>query len=129
MRTHLKREIDKFALKNFFVFDMSIPDTIGYINESIPIYSRISEYEQVPAFYEQAAGLWVDAFKGIWFTPKLIEKYLSDGKQLCFVSPDLHKRDEMTLWKMMKDNRWDKQNHVVLCTDFPDKATKYFQYE
>jgi glycerophosphoryl diester phosphodiesterase len=47
-----------------FAFDMSIPDTIGYLEGIIPAYSRISEYEESPCFIDQARGVWVDNFTG-----------------------------------------------------------------
>src|SRR5262249_41926934 len=50
----------------WFVFDMSVPDALGYARASIPYFTRQSEYEPEPALYEGAAGVWVDCFERDW---------------------------------------------------------------
>ncbi len=98
LQLQLKTIIEKFALQNYFVFDMSIPDTIGYISRNIKFFSRQSEYEPLPVFYEQCTGIWLDAFKSVWYSTDVIERHVKNKKQVAIVSPDLHKREVNSLW-------------------------------
>ncbi|MCA3174215.1 MAG: phosphodiesterase [Burkholderiales bacterium] len=112
-----------FSGLDCFVFDMSVPDMRSYINAGIPVFTRMSEVEQEPAWLEQSAGVWLDGFESEWYTEQQIEALLSINKRVCVVSPELHKRPHMTLWKRLKsmDHR-----RLLLCTDFPEEASAYF---
>lgn len=122
----LKALLTKYNIANYFVFDMSVPDTLGYIKNDIRFFSRISEYEKEPVFYENCAGVWLDAFEGIWYNAALIEQHLNNGKNVAIVSSDLHKRPVADLWQMLKDTNIHKNSQVLLCTDNPEAATVFF---
>jgi len=119
----LKALLTKYGVKNYFVFDMSVPDTFGYIQEDVRFFSRISEYEPQDPFYLNSSGVWVDCFHSKWFTTKLISAFLDQGKQVCIVSPELHKRDHLNVWH---DLREFETSNIFLCTDFPDAAKEFF---
>ena len=123
----LKATLDHFKISNYFVFDMSIPDTICYYNEGINFFSRQSEYETIPVFYDKCKGIWLDSFEGIWYNEELILDHLNNNKQVALVSPELHKRDYNEFWNMLKDNKIHLIKGVVLCTDLPEKAKEYFK--
>ena len=82
-------------LTRWFVFDMSVPDTVQQLARGNPVFARLSEYEPdvPPLLAERAAGIWLDGFHGDWWTPELIEAWTARGKAVCAVSPDLHRRD------------------------------------
>ncbi|KWF85242.1 phosphodiesterase [Burkholderia cepacia] len=122
-----KGVVDAFktsGLKNWFVFDMSVPDMRGYLAEGVPVYARLSEVEQTPSFADAVQGIWLDGFDGVWYTPEVIEHYLTVGKDICIVSSELHGRDPAKQWEMLKTLK--NSERVTLCTDFPDRARKYF---
>lgn len=110
----------------YFVFDMSIPDTVGYRRAGLRYFTRQSEYEPQPALYDAAAGVWLDCFERCWFHRELIAGHLDAGKQVCVVSPELHGRDHTSAWANWRD--WDvfTSSDVLLCTDFPVQAAAAF---
>ena len=35
---------------------MSVPDGLGYLKQNMKAFTRESEYEKVPSFYDEACG-------------------------------------------------------------------------
>jgi hypothetical protein len=122
----IKSSLDQYNISNYFVFDMSVPDTIGYINEGLKFFTRQSEYEPSPSFYEKSEGVWLDSFHDIWYTEELILEHLNNNKKVAIVSPELHKRDYKEFWEVLKSSNIYKLTGVILCTDFPEVAREYF---
>ena len=89
----LKKYLLKYNIKNYFVFDMSVPDTLGYLKKGINFYTRQSEYEINPPLYKKSKGVWMDEFLQHWITKETINNHINNGKSVCIVSPELHKRD------------------------------------
>lgn len=117
-----------FALwgsERYFVFDMSVPDALGYIKKNMSTFSRISEYEAYQDFGGQANGVWLDGFHSEWYGTDEIEHYLSLGKSVAVVSPELHGRDHQALWTKLRP-LYTKEITLMLCTDFPLEARKFF---
>ena len=120
----LKTLLEKYSSTNYFTFDMSVPQMLCYRDAGLKFFTRQSEYEKVPTLYEDATGVWLDAFTcDEWITPELIENHLSHGKQICVVSPELHGRKPQKFWALLKTI--DSPN-LYLCTDFPTQAEKFF---
>lgn len=124
----LKQLLEKYEINNYFCFDMSVPQMIEYKKDGIIFFTRRSEYEQEPLMlYEQASGVWLDAFENDeWIDEKLISKYLNDGKKVCIVSPELHQRPYLKFWKRLKSSNINLDK-IILCTDVPLKAKEYFE--
>jgi hypothetical protein len=125
----LKFELERFEISNYFVFDMSIPDTIGYLNNDFKVFGRESEYETDVSFYSKIIGVWMDEFEGHWINQDKLSFHLNRGKIVCLVSPDLHKRNYQVEWATYK--RFNLENVIFkdkfwLCTDFPEVAKAYF---
>ncbi len=119
--------VQKYDIKKYFCFDMSIPDTLGYIDMGLSFYVRQSEYETINSLYDKADGVWVDGFiDDKWITKELIRGHRSKGKKVCIVSSDLHAREYGPLWQVLKDKEILSDDDVILCTDYPDKAKEYF---
>lgn len=117
----------KYNVSNYFVFDMSIPETLRYLNEELIVFVRYSEYETAnEELYERCQGIWLDIFKSTWYDDNFVNLHLSNKKKIAFVSPELHGRNEESLWKMIKENNWNQSSQTMLCTDLPDAAKKYF---
>lgn len=119
--------LEKYDISNYFVFDMSIPETLRYLDEGMKVFLRCSEFEKPDEqLYEKATGIWLDIFKSVWYDKNFVNLHLRNGKKVAFVSPELHGRNEPTLWKMIKENNWFQSSNTMLCTDLPDEALKYF---
>jgi hypothetical protein len=122
----IKKSISDYNIQNYFVFDMSIPDTLSYIDNNIKFYTRQSEFEIKPAFYNFATGIWLDSFNSIWYDCKIIECHLRENKKVAIVSSDLHKRNNKDLWELIKMNNFHLNDNILLCTDLVDEAKNYF---
>lgn len=127
LQAELKRLLTACGIENYFVFDMAVPDGLLYCRQQFKAYTRHSEYESTPPYYEWAQGVWLDEFNGHWITDAVIEQHLAQGKQVCIVSPDLHKRDYRQEWQHYR--RLEEKigvNRIMLCTDFPEQAREFF---
>ncbi|WP_174851144.1 PI-PLC domain-containing protein [Yersinia artesiana] len=124
----LKSYIEKYNLNEYFVFDMSIPDLIGYLNSKVNAYYRISEYETDSALTRLSSGIWLDGFKSSLIDEYRIDKYLNEGLSVCIVSPELHKHEYMEMWSKIKnfDSSILSSNKLTLCTDLPEHAVEVF---
>lgn len=109
--------------KNYFVFDMSIPESLKYLNAGVPTFMRISEFEQNSPLHENSAGIWLDAFQSDWWVNEC--QVFQDLKAICVVSSELHGRDEETGWGFLRELETTKG--LILCTDHPMRAAEYFK--
>jgi glycerophosphoryl diester phosphodiesterase len=107
-----------------FVFDMSIPDMRSWLASGIPTFARLSEVEKTPAWRDRSAGIWLDGFQSVWYQGGDVLDLLRGGKQVCIVSEELHGRDPSVQWQMLK--QFVGETGLVLCTDRPTDATKFF---
>jgi len=117
------------SIENYFVFDMSIPDTIMYLKEGMNVFIRQSEHELGKSFYESASGIWLDAFERVWYSEELVKKHLNNGKKVAIVSSELHKREYLKHWTFLKSWSIINDDNLILCTDLPEKALNFFKYE
>jgi len=113
-----------FSVDNYFVFDMSLPDTLGYVKLHLPIAVRLSEYEVENKLIDDAAWVWLDCFEGNWFSEDYVVQLLSRGKRVAVVSPELHGRDPRSAWEIMR--RLGPYPDLYLCTDLVYQATEFF---
>jgi glycerophosphoryl diester phosphodiesterase len=125
----LKKSLKQNNINNYFVFDMSIPDTIMYLKEGMNVFIRQSEHELGTSFYESASGIWLDAFDGVWYSEELVKKHLNNGKKVAIVSSELHNREYLKHWTLLKSWNIINDDNLILCTDFPEKAIKFFKNE
>lgn len=141
LQNRLADALAEHDIQNGFVFDMSVPDALGYLrrrgsdggnNGGPRVFTRRSEYEPVAAFYEEADGVWLDGFFGEWVGADDIAEPLALGKQVCLVSPELHGRAHQPFWERLAD--WKLCQHAagrarpepMLCTDYPQQARAFF---
>lgn len=117
--------LKKYQIENYFFFDMSICDTVIYINKKLKVASRLSEFETDMPFYKDCSTVWIDYFNSDGPTILKVKHVLMDDKFACVVSPELHNREHMSMWEQLKPiAEYDK---LYLCTDYPDKAKEYFK--
>ena len=110
---------------DWFAFDMSVPETVRYARANLPYFTRHSDVEPAPVLYDQAQGVWLDAFASEWFDEATIRDHLAHDKRVCVVSPELHGRPHQDTWAMLKPFA-ERGAAVMLCTDWPDQAKAFF---
>jgi len=127
LQQELSRLLRLYEIRNYFVFDMAVPDALSYVQGGLMTFTRHSEYEVQPAYYKQAQGVWLDEFTGHWISDSIIEHHLANGKSLCIVSPELHKRGYLVEWAHYRDleNKLGIAD-IMLCTDYPKQAQEFF---
>jgi hypothetical protein len=122
----LLEKIKIFDINNYFVFDMSIPDTLPYIDINLNFFMRQSEIESDMSLYEKSSGIWLDSFYSDWYDGGIIYNHLINNKKICIVSPELHRRDYKEVWSKLKSLDFIHTDKIILCTDMPKEAQKYF---
>lgn len=123
----LKAMLTEYGIANYFVFDMSVPDTLGYRKANMPFAARLSEWEDAGRLLQHAQYVWLDAFDREWYSISVIEQLLKQGKHVAVVSPELHRRPHADLWATLKSI--DDQDRLYLCTDFVDQALETFHVQ
>ena len=125
--------LQKYSIENYFLFDMSIPETVHYANDNlVKFLSRVSDLEESPILLDKAKGLWVDSFYGDYPSFSFLENYIEQNYFLCFVSPELHGRQTNAFWNSLKEwikSKDFKRNTVLICTDKADEAYLHFNYD
>jgi hypothetical protein len=122
----LKKMLEKYGIDNYFLFDMSVPQLRIFLSMGLTCYTRVSDVELEPCFYGASQGIWLDGFYSDWYRPNDLYRFLNDNKKVCLVSPDLHKRDPLPLWHMLKQSGMQNESELILCTDRPEEAQAFF---
>ena len=122
LQQKLLETLNHFKIINYFVFDMSLPDTLGYLNHEMPTAVRISEYEDGKGLLGACDTVWLDAFNEDWYERDFLISLIESGKRVCVVSPELHKRQHSFLWEMLRSIPESKTHNLFLCTDLFDKS-------
>ena len=120
----VKKCLLTYNVSNYFTFDMSIPENLKYHQLNINFFSRISEYEKNPIFFDSCKGIWLDCFESEWYSESLIQSILKKEKNICFVSSEIHNRNHKKQWKIIKP--FIPNNKIFLCTDNAIEAKEYF---
>lgn len=124
----IQKLLFKYGVTKYFLFDMSIPDTLGYFQKQMKVFTRLSEIELQGPLYDQSSGLWLDQFYNHWITKEKIARYLKQNKDICIVSPELHHRKYLTEWRDYKTIEKELNiDHLMLCTDYPEEAIQFFK--
>lgn len=123
----LRECLSEYEIQNYFIFDMSVPDAIAYIRQGgFNVFTRQSEYEKEPSFYEHAQGVWMDMFLSDWIEEEDIAYHLKNKKKVCVVSPELHKREHLGFWEKLSKMPFLEDENLMICTDFPEDAKNLF---
>jgi len=122
--------IKSTGLIDYFLFDMAIPDAIQHMRSGFSCFTRQSEYEASPSFYELALGVWMDEFDSHWIDNQMILDHIHNNKRICIVSPELHGRPHESEWlQYRKITQLIPTDAIMLCTDHPVQANKFFNQE
>jgi hypothetical protein len=120
--------LKEYQVENYFVFDMSVPDALLYLKNKFKTFTRESEFETEPSFYNNAEGIWMDEFHEPWISSQKIQYHLSNLKKVCIVSPELHGREHTKKWEDYRliSNKNLDNDRIMLCTDYPEQAKEVF---
>lgn len=124
LQSALLAKLQTYQVRNYFVFDMSVPDALGYRRLNMPFAARLSEYEPPGILHDQASHVWLDAFEGEWYSMALIQSLLEQGKHVAVVSPELHRRAHADFWAALKP--FSVSDRLYLCTDLVAPAMEVF---
>ena len=116
----------KYNHTNYFTFDMSIPDLVVQCEAGANAFSGMSGVQPLPIMLQNVCGIWLDSFNSDWYQSELVDSILTSGKKVCIVSSDLHKRDTEDQWNKIKSVKQIDSSNLILCTDQPIEATKFF---
>ncbi len=121
--------LKKHGVDKYFVFDMSIPDTLGYLKNGLKTYVRRSDIENHPELTQITQGVWLDELKAEWINERVIIEESKLTPSVCIVSAELHGRESEGQWRNIKlaVELGCPASNLMLCTDFPQKAERYFK--
>ena len=118
------------AITSYFVFDMSVPDTLGWLRRDMPVFTRRSEFETGSSLDGRARGFWLDSFETPYVRAADIAATIKAGKRAAIVSPELHGKPHLEAWAewggVLASLTAVERGNVLLCTDFPGEAESYF---
>jgi len=120
-----KKLLTKYNIKNYFLFDMSIPDMIQGNKYDLIQYSRMSIYERPESLVGYSSGLWLDTFGQTEGIEELIEKASMIKDKIALVSPELHGERFERYWKKVRS--MECRADIMICTDNPVEAEHYFE--
>ncbi|MFD1383491.1 hypothetical protein ACFQ45_08945 [Rhodanobacter aciditrophus] len=123
----VKALLEKKNVKNYFLFDMSIPDMIQTKNYGLRFLTRVSDVEKEAIMLDASSGVWMDEFYEEWIDKQSIDFYTEQGMNVYLVSPELHKRRPEVKWSLLKSSGIQENNKVCLCTDLPEVAAEFFR--
>lgn len=106
---------------NYFAFDMSFPTLYKFWNLNIPISVRLSEFEVEDlklSSYFSITRYWLDLFESDWFIQLDTLPWLVPDSEVFVVSPELHGRDPLEVWKWSK-HQINNGVNIKICTDKP----------
>lgn len=129
LQEKLQKKINEMNVRNYFVFDMSIPDTLGYLKNKMPVFIRRSELENYPELELKTQGVWLDELTRPWITKTVVCETLAEFPAVCVVSAELHGREYLTQWRQINEALQSgcSSEQILLCTDFPAEAERFFQ--
>ena len=128
LQASLKELIEDIGVTSYVCFDMSVPDSLGYIRSDLPILARISDLEPVNLLLDRAEGVWLDELEIPWLNQTTLEHWFAHPGQIHIVSPELHKRDHIPLWQNIKRTLPERSPaaQIFLCTDHVSEAREFF---
>tara|TARA_B100000886_G_scaffold186908_1_gene128332 strand:- start:30402 stop:31040 length:639 start_codon:yes stop_codon:yes gene_type:complete len=125
---YIKKSLEKYQIKNYFLFDMSVPDLMEYQKNKIKIYCRQSEFESPENLIKISNGLWLDSFSEKYYKNIELKSVFNKWDEVAIVSPELHGYNKNYFWELLKEKIINfSHKKIFLCTDFPEEAKSYFE--
>ena len=118
--------LSHLSQEQYFLFDMSVPDLLHGLDTGLCQFSRASTYEDPKPFASITSGVWVDCFTDVYPAIHDLIALYADFGRLAIVSPDLHGRDHLAFWDMLRVSGLPNDSSVMICTDYPKQASSFF---
>jgi len=118
--------LGRYSHTHYFTFDMSIPDMVFQVKRGVRVFTGLSDIQPTPVLLDKSAGVWLDCFNSDWYRTDIIDDLIADGKSVCAVSADLHRRETGRQWEIIKSCKNIDSENLMLCTDYPEKAREFF---
>ena len=128
LQKYLKEILFKYKIKDYFLFDMSIPDLISGTKHKLNQYARYSNLEDPYKFTDFTNGVWIDNFSSEMISKSELINLTKQFHNLAFVSPELHGNKYKEYWEFVKNFNNSFELNMMLCTDLPKKANKFFNF-
>lgn len=109
----------QYGLKDYFLFDHSLPDLLVSAQTCANLFTRHSEFEKsLPLISGSISGVWLDMFNGC-IIPEDLQLLSENFNRIALVSPELHSHtNHHKMWHQLlefassrRDVRW------YICTD------------
>lgn len=113
-------------IKNYFCFDMSVPEIFNYKRNKLNIFVGVNDYIKESSLSSIGSGIWLDSFDKLWYSANDLKSFTRIYRKVCIVSEELHGRNMQHQWKMIKDTKIHLLDDVYLCTDKLSEAEEYF---
>lgn len=110
--------------RDYFLFDMAVPDLVVSIRHGFRCFTRQSDIEREPVLLDEVDGVWMDSLSATLPDMKAATALVEGGKRVAFVSPELHGRAYDEYWAGLRELGLNRSSRTLLCTDFPDLAAK-----
>lgn len=121
------------GISNYFVFDMSVPDTLGYLDLGMRVLTRRSEFETGSVMDARAQGLWLDAFEEPYVPAGVLKRAMAEGGLSVLVSPELHRKPHLEAWArwrtVWREAAAPLRSGSMICTDYPGEAREFFRLD
>lgn len=125
----LCQQLQEHNIKHYFVFDMSVPDTLGYLKLGMRTFIRRSDLEHHPELALRAQGVWLDELIEPWIDTQVVLEQTTLADAVCIVSGELHGREYTSQWEQIEGalNLGCSSEKLLVCTDLPHKAERFFK--
>ena len=112
-------------LTDSFFFDGSVPQMLQYKKKGLKTALRLSEFETNLPWH--TPFIWVDSFEEDWWIKSNYIESLAMERQLIFVSPEIHGRENLFAWDEILRLDLKYPGMINICTDLPSKFVSYAQ--
>lgn len=127
LASRLVQELGNANVKNYFVFDASVPDFIQLAAAGLRSFIRLSDVEADLSLQGQAGGAWLDSMYNEYFPAEKLVWAKDQFEHVAVVSPELHRRPHLDAWNQWRMNvDFAEENTLMLCTDMPEAALQFF---
>lgn len=110
---------DALHVSNYFFFDGSMPELYKYRQLGLKTACRVSELESETPW--NAEVVWLDSFSHEWWIEGEVLQRLTSNAMVVVVSPELHGRDRLQTWELVRQEFMDGNPNIAICTDYPEE--------
>jgi hypothetical protein len=110
---------DALHVSNYFFFDGSMPEMYKYRQLGLNTACRVSELESETPW--KAEVVWLDSFSHEWWIEGEVLQRLTSNAMVVVVSPELHGRDRLQTWELVRQEFMDGNPNIAICTDYPEE--------